>query len=76
MDARAPAVGKEGGTTFAPPAVDPHPVGSVSPSAAHSTLQEISDTSCAQWWWLTLGALVLGWVLHRAIDRVVGKALT
>ncbi len=89
MDTRPPAWAKMVGMTFAPPTADLHPVVSVSllpPLPPRSTLEEVSNKAVAQWWWLigpsltvlgtVLGAVLLRWVLHRAIDRVVNSALT
>jgi small conductance mechanosensitive channel len=50
------------------------------------TLEQLSNKTVTDWWWLIgpcltiigtlVGAVVLRWVLHRAIDRVVDSALT
>jgi moderate conductance mechanosensitive channel len=77
------------GMTFAPLAAGPRPVLSVSllpPISPHSSLEELGNQAVTQWWWLigpcltiigtVVGALILRWVLHRAIDRVVNGALT
>jgi moderate conductance mechanosensitive channel len=50
------------------------------------TLEQLSNKAVTDWWWLIgpcltiigtlVGAVVLRWVLHRAIDRVVDSALT
>ncbi|MEP7193734.1 MAG: mechanosensitive ion channel family protein [Actinomycetota bacterium] len=49
------------------------------------TLEQLSNKAVTDWWWLIgpcltiigtlVGAVVLRWVLHRAIDRVVDSAL-
>ena len=51
------------------------------PLASRGILEELSNNAVAQRWWLIgpfltivgvlVGAVVLRWVLHRAIDRVV-----
>jgi len=77
------------GMTFTPLAADPHPVLSVPllpPLPPGGTLKEVSNKTVTEWWWLIgptltiigtlVGAVVLRWVLHRAIDRVVDGALT
>ena len=49
------------------------------------TLEQLSNKAVTDWWWLIgpcltilgtlVGAVVLRWVLHRAIDRLVDNAL-
>ena len=54
------------------------------PLPSPNTLDALSTTVTDQWWWgpswtiigTLVGAVVLRWVLHRAIDRIVGSALT
>ena len=75
--------------TFAPFAADLHKVlcGSLLPALApRGTLDQVIAKTAAQWWqpvispFLTIigtlvGAAVLRWVLHGAIDRIVDSAL-
>ena len=89
VHACAPPLAKMVGMTFAPLAAGPRPVLSVSllpPISPRSSLEELGNQAVTQWWWLIgpcltiigtlVGAVVLRWVLHRAIDRVVDGALT
>ena len=75
--------------TFAHLATNPHHALSVSllpPLPPHGTLKELSNHAVADWSWLIgpgltilgtlVGAVVLRWILHRAVDRVVNSALT
>jgi len=75
--------------TFAHLTAIPHHALSVSllPSLpSHGTLENLSNKAVADWWWLIgpgltilgtlVGAVVLRWILHRAVDRVVDGALT
>jgi small-conductance mechanosensitive channel len=75
------------GMTFASPAALPHPAwsASLSPPKPLGDLEQASNAAVAQWWFLIgpaliifgtlVGAVVLRWVLHRAIDRIVDNAL-
>ena len=57
----------------------------VHPLASRATLEDLGNTTVTQWWWLIgpsltiigtlVGAVVLRWVLHRGIDRVVDGAM-
>jgi len=82
VHASAPPMVKMVGMTFTPLAADPHPVLSVPllpPLPPGGTLKEVSNKTVTDWWWLIgptltiigtlVGAVVLRWVLHRAIDR-------
>jgi len=83
-----PTIGEDGGMTFARIDVEPHLARSVSflpPRPPKAALQVASTDAPAQWSQLIgptlmiiatlVGAVVLRWVLHRAIDRVVDNAL-
>ena len=81
------AMAKIAGMPFAFLASFPKPVLSVAllpPLPPGNTLNTLGTSLTDQWWWgplwtifgTVVGAVALRWVLHRAIDRVVGSALT
>jgi len=84
-----PTIGEDVCMTFAPLAADPdHHVLSVSilpPLTPRGMPEQLNNTTISQCWWLIgpfltivgtlVGALLLRWVLHRAIDRIVDSAV-
>lgn len=89
VPACAPLLAKMVSMTIAPFAADLHKVLSVPllPALApRGTLDQVSAKTAAQWWQPVIspfrmiigtlvGAVVLRWVLHGAIDRIVDSAL-
>ena len=86
VHATAPPLVKMVGMTFAHLAANPDHALSVSLLPPHGTLEALSNKAVADWWWLIgpcltilgtlVGAVVLRWILHRAVDRIVDSALT
>ncbi len=72
--------------TFAPLAADPQATLSVSAMPRPDALENLSKEAVADWGWLIgpaltivgtlVGAVIVRWALHRAIDRVVANAMT
>src|SRR5450759_2574159 len=84
---RCRTVGKDAGMSFAFLASFPNPTlstGSLPPLPPLSQVGSMSSNAVTSWWWLIgpsltiigtlVGAMLVRWVLHRAVDRIIGSA--